>query len=546
MNEWWRGAVIYQIYPRSFQDSNGDGIGDLPGITQRLDHVAALGVDAIWISPFFKSPMADYGYDVEDYRQVDPIFGALEDFDVLLEHAHARGLKLLVDLVPCHTSDRHPWFQEARVSRDNHRADWYVFAEPRADGTPPNNWLSVFGGVAWTWEPRRRQYYLHSFLPSQPALNWHHPDVADAVVGEAEFWLERGVDGFRIDAIDFALHDEELRDNPVRPQGLPLAGGISPATPYASQVHIRQKSHPAMPTKVLQPLRALADRYDRAVLLGELSGYDAVDRVAEYTRGGLLSVAYTFDLLHGEASAARVRAVVEALEAKIGSGWACWSLSNHDVTRGVSRYGSAAEAAELQPLLNAMLCCLRGTVCLYQGEELGLTEADLAFEDLHDPYGIAFYPTFKGRDGCRTPMPWRRDAPFGGFSSVKPWLPLPQDHLARAVDRQEDDPHSVLNRTRRFLHWHREQPALRTGDICFVDAPAPLLAFTRAHARQELFCLFNLGAEAARFSSPMALEPAQGHGFEARYEDGIVALPGYGAFFGTIPPGQRHQGGNDG
>jgi alpha-glucosidase len=546
MQEWWRGAVIYQIYPRSFQDSNGDGIGDLPGITQRLDHVAALGVDAIWISPFFKSPMADYGYDVEDYRQVDPIFGSLEDLDVLLEHAHARGLKLLVDLVPCHTSDRHPWFQEARVSRDNHRADWYVFAEPRPDGTPPNNWLSVFGGVAWTWEPRRRQYYLHSFLPAQPALNWHNPAVAEAVVGEAEFWLERGVDGFRIDAIDFALHDEELRDNPVRPQGLPLAGGISQATPYACQMHIRQKSHPAMPEKVLRPLRALADRYHRAVLLGELSGYDAVDRVAEYTHGGLLNLAYTFDLLHGEPSAASVRAVVEALEAKIGSGWACWSLSNHDVTRAISRFGSAAQAADLQPLITAMLCCLRGTICLYQGEELGLTEADLAFEDLHDPYGIAFYPTFKGRDGCRTPMPWRRDAPFGGFSTVKPWLPLPQDHLARAVDRQEEDPRSVLARTRRFLRWRREQPALRTGAIQFVDAQAPLLAFERAHASQRILCVFNLGAEPARFDSPMALEPASGHGFEARFAGDIVTLPGYGAFFGTVPPRQGHQGGNDG
>jgi alpha-glucosidase len=311
-------------------------------------------------------------------------------------------------------------------------------------------------------------------------------------------------------------------------------------------MHIRQKSHPAMPEKVLQPLRALADRYHRAVLLGELSGYDAVDRVAEYTHGGLLNLAYTFDLLHGEPSAASVRAVVEALEAKIGSGWACWSLSNHDVTRAISRFGSAAQAADLQPLITAMLCCLRGTICLYQGEELGLTEADLAFEDLHDPYGIAFYPTFKGRDGCRTPMPWRRDAPFGGFSTVKPWLPLPQDHLARAVDRQEEDPRSVLARTRRFLRWRREQPALRTGAIRFVDAQAPLLVLERAHASQRLLCVFNLGAEAARFRSPMALEPVSGHGFEASFEGGIITLPGYGAFFGTTSPRQGHQGGNDG
>ncbi len=356
MDEWWRGAVIYQIYPRSFQDSNGDGIGDLPGITQRLDHVASLGVDAVWISPFFKSPMVDYGYDVEDYRQVDPIFGSLEDFDVVLEHAHARDLKLLVDLVPCHTSDRHPWFQEARVSRDNHKADWYVFAEPRPDGTPPNNWLSVFGGVAWTWEPRRRQYYLHSFLPGQPALNWHNPAVAAAVSTRPSSGSSAASTAFASMRSTSRCYDEELRDNPVRPPDLPLAGGLSPATPYARQVHIRQKSHPAMPEKVLQPLRALADRYHRAVLLGELSGYDALDRVAEYTHGGLLNIAYSFDLLQGAPSAASVRAVVEALEARVGAGWACWALSNHDVTRAISRFESAGHVAELQPVLTAMLC----------------------------------------------------------------------------------------------------------------------------------------------------------------------------------------------
>jgi len=533
-DSWWRGAVIYQVYPRSFQDSNGDGIGDLPGITQRLGHIASLGVDAVWISPFFKSPMADYGYDVEDYRLVDPMFGALEDFDVLLERAHDHGLKLLVDLVPCHTSDRHRWFQEARVSRDNHRADWYVFVDPRPDGTPPNNWLSVFGGPAWTWEPRRRQYYLHTFLSSQPALNWHNPAVADAVVGEAEFWLERGVDGFRIDAIDFALFDQDLRDNPARPPDLPLAGGLSDAAPYARQVHSRQKGHPDLPRKVLEPLRTLADRYDRALLLGELSGYDAVDRVTEYTRDGMLDIAYTFDLLHSAPTAAAVRSVVSELEAKIGSGWACWALSNHDVPRALSRFGDPARAADLQPLLTAMLCSLRGTICLYQGEELALTEADLAFEDLQDPYGIAFYPTFKGRDGCRTPMPWRRDAPFGGFSTVKPWLPLPQDHLAAAVDAQERDAHSVLNRTRRFLRWRADQPALHAGTMELLDAQEPVLALVRASRAQRVLCVFNLAADSARYTSPMTVEPASDHGFEASLEGDCITLPGYGAFFGTI------------
>jgi alpha-glucosidase len=534
MNEWWRGAVIYQIYPRSYQDTNGDGIGDLPGITQRLEHVASLGVDALWISPFFKSPMTDYGYDVADYRRVDPMFGSLEDFDVLLERTHALGLKLLLDLVPCHTSDHHPWFQEARLSRDGAKADWYVFADAKEDGTPPNNWLSVFGGGAWTWEPRRGQYYLHNFLPSQPQLNWHNPAVAGAVVGEAEFWLARGVDGFRVDAIDSALHDPELRDNPPRRDDPRIAGGMVAGSPYAHQLPIHQKGHPDLPAKVLQPLRALADRHDNALLLGELSGHDALDQVARYTGSRGLDIAYTFDLLRCKSGDAPIREVVEALEAKLGDGWACWSLSNHDVTRAVSRFGPAAVTSDLQPVLTALLCSLRGTICLYQGEELGLPEADLAFDDLHDPYGIAFYPTFKGRDGCRTPMPWRHDAAAGGFSTAKPWLPVPPDHLARAVDRQEHAPDSVLNRTRRFLRWRRDQPALLTGDIRFLDAEPPVIALVRRHQRQSLLCLFNLGPDATRFDSDLPVRAVRGHGFATDMAGQSVALPGYGMFFGTL------------
>jgi alpha-glucosidase len=534
MTEWWRGAVIYQVYPRSFQDSNGDGIGDLPGIAQRLEHIAGLGADAVWISPFFKSPMADYGYDVEDYRAVDPMFGRLEDFDALLARAHRLGLKVLVDLVPCHTSDRHRWFQEARQSRTNAKADWYVFADPRPDGTPPNNWLSVItGGPAWSWEPRRGQYYLHNFLPSQPQLNWHQPAVRDAVLAEAEFWLERGVDGFRIDAIDFALHDPELRDNPVRPTELPLAGGMAPGSPYAHQLHIYQKAHPAMRELVLQPLRALADRHGKALLLGELGGYDALDRAARYTGPGGLDVAYTFDLLTCSAEHAPIRTIVEALEAKLEHGWPCWALSNHDVPRVVSRFGDGSSAADLQPLLTALLCSLRGTVCLYQGEELGLPEADLAFEDLRDPYGIAFYPTFKGRDGCRTPMPWRAAAPYAGFSEQRPWLPVPQDHLARAVDRQEADPGSVLQRTRRFLRWRREQPALLTGAVRFLDTPAPVLALTRTAGAQQVLGVFNLSPAPVALAAPLPCAALPGHGFEADFDGGRISLPGYGAFFGA-------------
>ncbi len=532
-NEWWRGAVIYQVYPRSFQDTNGDGIGDLAGITQRLEHIASLGVDALWVSPFMKSPMEDYGYDVEDYRSVDSMFGSLGDFDNLLEKAHSLGLKLLVDLVPCHTSDRHAWFQEARQSRDNAKADWYVFAEPREDGTPPNNWLSIFGGVAWTYEPRRGQYYLHNFLPSQPQLNWHHPDVRDAMLAEAEFWLERGIDGFRVDAIDFALHDPELRDNPVRPRSGADVGGMVAGMPFARQIHIHQKNHPDLSKKVLRPLHALAQRYN-AFLLGEMSGDRSAERLAAYTDGGGLDVAYTFELLKSNPDPASISDVVKEVEHHVGGGWACYSMSNHDITRAVSRFGPHHEAAAWQPLITAILCSLRGTICLYQGEELGLTEADLAFEDLRDPYGISFFPAFKGRDGCRTPIPWGGSGPTAGFTSGKPWLPVPVDHLVHAVDRQMGDPQSVLERTRTFLHWRREQSALLTGSIRFLEAEAPLLAFIREAGEQRLLCVFNLSEATRTFEAPSEVEALPASGFATNVDDRRITLSGYGAFFGQL------------
>ena len=531
--EWWRGAVIYQVYPRSFQDTNGDGVGDLAGIKERLEHIASLGVDAVWVSPFMKSPMHDYGYDVEDYRAVDPMFGSDADFDDLLEKAHQLGLKLLVDLVPCHTSDRHVWFQEARQGRDNPKADWYVFAEPNDDGTPPNNWLSVFGGVAWTFEPRRGQYYLHNFLPTQPQLNWHNPDVCKAMLAEAEFWLERGIDGFRVDAIDFALHDPEFKNNPTRPRETAPVGGINDGMPFARQFHIGQRNHPNMPDKVLRPLQRLARRYG-AFLLGEMSGDQAATRLATYTDGGGLDTAYTFELLRLGAEPEAIRKVIEDVERHIGKGWACYAQSNHDVTRATSRYGGHEDAEHWQPLITTLLCSLRGTVCLYQGEELGLTEADLAFEDLHDPYGVNFFPTFKGRDGCRTPIPWEADAPHAGFTSEKPWLPVPDNHRVKAVDRQEKDPHSVLNKTRQFLHWRQSQPALLTGDIHFLEAEKPALTFIRKTGEQTLLCAFNLSATPLAVDSPSSVTAVPDSGFSTDVKGMRITLPAYGAFFGAL------------
>ena len=366
---WWKGAVIYQVYPRSFQDSDGDGVGDLPGITRRLEYIEQLGVDAIWISPFCKSPMKDYGYDVADYCAVDPLFGTLADFDALLAEAHRLGLKVLIDFVPSHTSDRHAWFQESRQSRDNPKADWYVWADPKRDGTPPSNWLSVFGGSAWEWEPRRSQYYLHNFLKEQPDLNFHEPQVIEALLAQARFWLERGVDGFRLDAIDFGVHDPKLRNNP--PRRVRAVGGSAPGSPFTMQQQLWNKARPELIELFLKPLHALTDRYDGTVVLGEISGDDALLRAAEYTNGGGLDIAYSFDLLSCPGTPKGIRDTVQRLEKTLADGWGCWSFSNHDVRRVVTRWGGEDPPEGLRRLVPVLLGSLRGTVCLYQGEELG-------------------------------------------------------------------------------------------------------------------------------------------------------------------------------
>lgn len=500
-DDWWRGAVIYQVYPRSFQDTNGDGIGDLPGIARRLDHIASLGVDAVWISPFMRSPQKDFGYDVSDYRDVDPMFGTLEDFDRLLAEAHRLGLKVLIDFVASHTSDKHPWFIAARGSRSGEKHDWYVFADPKPDGSPPNNWQAVFGGSAWEWEPRRGQYYLHNFLKEQPDLNFHNPAVIEALLGEAEFWLRRGVDGFRLDAIDFGVHDPLLRDNPPRPDAVPT-GGLA-GSPFGMQVQLYNKARPELADLFFKPLHALTERYGGAVLLAEIAGDRALQRIAEYSHGGGIDMAYSFDLLTCAPTALGIRTIMETLEEAIGEGWACVAFSNHDVTRAVTRFAKDRPAPDdtFRAMIPILLTCLRGTVCLYQGEELGLEEAEIAFEDLKDPYGITFWPIFKGRDGCRTPMPWEALLHEAGFTTGTPWLPIPHAHRVRAVDRQAGDPWSCLGLVRAFLQWRRDHPALRRGSISFLNGAVDVLQFTRVGAGERLICAFNLGSEA----QPLAL-----------------------------------------
>jgi len=530
--DWWRGGLIYQIYPRSYLDTSESGIGDLPGIVQKLDYLAWLGVDAIWISPFFRSPMKDFGYDVADYRDVDPLFGSLEDFDALLEKAHRLGLRVLIDQVISHTSDMHAWFRESRSSRDNARADWYVWADPQADGSPPNNWLSIFGGSAWEWDSRRRQYYLHNFLSSQPDLNFHNPDVQAVMLDEMRFWLERGVDGFRLDTANMYFHDVQLRDNPPL-MAEQRVNGVDESNPYSMQNPLYNITQPEN-LAFLQRLRAMMDEYPAVTTVGEIGAVtNMYDVIADYTEADKrLHMAYSFDFMTKTFSAEHVRSVVERMNAGIGSGWPCWAFSNHDVARVVTRWGVELEQA---PLLSALMMSLRGAPCMYQGEELGLPEADIPFHMLQDPYGVRFWPEFKGRDGCRTPMPWHAGAFHAGFSSATPWLPIPEEHVERSVSEQKVTEDSVLQRTRHFIHWRREQPALLQGDMDFLDAPEPLLAFVRTLPNQtRLLCVFNLGQDACSFVPGEPVEALSGHGFTGVCAGERIHLEGFDAFFGHI------------
>lgn len=536
-SEWWRGGVIYQIYPRSFADSNGDGIGDLAGIRESLEYVARLGVDGIWISPFFPSPMKDFGYDVADYCDVDPMFGSLSDFDNLIAEAHRLGLAVMIDQVLSHTSDAHAWFDESRQDRTNPKADWYVWANAQPDGSPPNNWQSVFGGPAWQWDTRRCQYYLHNFLPSQPDLNHHNPEVRAALRECMRFWLDRGVDGFRLDAINFAFHDRQLRDNPPM-ESAPYAEGEPPDNPYMFQDHVYDKSRPEMPT-LLKELRSLADEYGDICLLAEIGDDSRRSRqlMAEYTGGDdKLHMGYSFDLLGEDGSPAHIRNMVEGVEKAVDDGYPCWSIGNHDVPRVVTRWGNDARPETVAPLYAALLLSLRGGLCFYQGDELALPEAELTYDQLQDPVGIAMWPRNKGRDGCRTPMPWRADDPGAGFTTGTPWLPIPDAHRERAVDRQAQRAEAPMERVRRLLHWRRHHRALIHGSLTFMEAPKEVLMLCRDHAEERVVAAFNLSAETVRipWSSGEMPEALTGHGFSGEVDGSAIVLAPYDAFFGRM------------
>ena len=500
--DWWRGAVIYQIYPRSFQDSNGDGIGDIAGIVHRLPYIASLGVDAIWVSPFFKSPMKDFGYDISDYRDIDPMFGTLEEFDLMIETAHKFGIRVMIDLVLSHTSDQHPWFQESKMDRTNPKADWYVWADPKPDGAPPNNWFSIFGGPAWQWSVHREQYYLHNFLACQPDLNFHNMDVQDALLDLTRFWLERGVDGCRLDTINFYFADKLLRDNPALPPEKRNSKIAPSVNVYNHQEHLYSKNQPEN-LDFLHRFRQVLDEYPAAAAVGEVGDAQyGLEILGQYTaKDKYVHMCYAFELLaKDKVTAADIPEIFAKVDEVAADGWACWAYSNHDVMRHKTRWDMSDEEYRLYA---TMLMCLPGSACLYQGEELGLEEADVAFEDLQDPYGIEFWPAYKGRDGCRTPIVWEDSFNAnGGFSVGQPWLPIDPSHFAKSVAREEQKEESVLHHYRRAIALRRDYPVLRKGGHAPIRNDGSVVYVTREYEGQELFCAFNLSAEPAEFDMP--------------------------------------------
>ena len=487
MSDWWKKAVIYQVYPRSYFDTSNNGIGDLKGIIQKLGYIKNLGVDAVWLSPFFKSPMKDMGYDVSDHTDIDPLFGNMDDFDELIARAHEYNLKIIIDQVLSHSSDQHPAFKDSKSSLDSEKSDWYVWADAKDDGTPPNNWLSVFGGPAWEWEPLRGQYYLHNFLVSQPDFNFHNRQVRDYLLKTVKFWLDKGVDGFRLDTANYYYHDRKLRDNPQSPIKFKKA----PVNPYYMQNQIYAINQDEN-LNFLSDFRQLLDNYEDKTSLGEIGdSHRSIEIMKTYTKDSRLHMAYSFKLLGKEFSATFLRNTLNEFFDEDES-WPCWSFSNHDVIRHLTRWNENEESC-FAKLTCALLLSLRGTPCLYQGEELGQVESELEFEELTDPPGIRYWPENKGRDGCRTPFVWSSEEDNGGFSKVTPWLPVKASQRCRSVDSQEDVPSSVLNFYKDFIKFRKAYRALQEGNQNFIGNDDDLLIFTREFGEQVVLCVFNLG-----------------------------------------------------
>lgn len=496
--EWWKAAVVYQIYPRSFQDTTGSGTGDLNGITERLEYLSdTLGVDAIWISPFYTSPMADFGYDVADYTDVDPIFGTLDDFDLLLTEAHDRGLKVIVDWVPNHSSDQHPWFVESRSSLSDPKRNWYVWQNPKPDGSLPNNWQSLFGGPAWEYDNTTGQYYLHSFLPQQPDLNWRNPEVVAAMHDTLRFWLDRGVDGFRIDVAHFIMKDPDLADNPP---AAPSNNGAEFKTMsgYDDWDHHHDKGHPDV-HEAFRGIRRVLDEYDGdRFSVGEIHVFDWDEWASYYGNGDELHMPFNFSLVWSDWKPASIRDRVQGLEAAIPPhGWPNYVLGNHDEQRLATRYGPRNTRAAA-----VLLLTLRGQPTIYYGDELGLRDTDVPSEQAQDPWGSRV--PGMSRDGCRTPMPWSSVAGHGFTGpATEPWLPFGDDADSRNVGTQIEDPSSILSLYRRLLRLRKQRPSLHRGGIAFMDnVPDGVLGFIRTDGTEHTTVLINFTDEAKRTSIP--------------------------------------------
>lgn len=504
--DWYQHAVIYQIAPWSFQDSDGDGKGDLPGIIDRLDYIGSLGIDAIWLTPIYPSPMDDLGYDVTGMRDIGDMFGSMDDFRRLLRLLHERRIKLILDMVWNHTSDQHPWFQESRSSRSNAKADWYVWADPAPNGGPPNNWLSVLTGRSgWKYDEQRGQYYFYNFFDSQPDLNWHNAGVRAAVLEIARFWLDQGIDGMRLDAVNFFCHDPSLADNPMRSETDGIPDGIDMDNAAARQVFRNSFCRPDT-FNCLQSLRALVDCYPGVVLLGEVTlCEDSIALAAEFTSGtDRIHLAYHSGLLFKEAmTAARLRGTVNKVISHFGESGASWIVGNHDYGRMSSLWqGTHADDPEsFRRMMAAILISLPGALCLWQGDELGLPEAripeDIPEECIRDPFGRNQYPRLSGRDPSRTPMPWNDALGGCGFTdAAQSWLPIPASHLQLSVARQTRDPDSMLNLWRRLLHWRQSQPALMAGRAQVIELADPVFALLRTYHEHILLCVFNVSGAA--------------------------------------------------
>ena len=542
--DWWKSAVFYQIYPRSFYDSNNDGIGDLQGVTKKLDHLndgngGGLGIDAIWFSPFFTSPQADFGYDVSDYCNIDEDYGTLEDFDNLVAEAHKRNIKVVLDLVLNHSSDQHEWFKESRTDSTNPKADWYVWADPKPDGSPPNNWLAVFGGAAWTYEPQREQYYLHNFLAEQPDLNWYNPEVREVLADVVRFWMNRGVDGFRLDTANYYAHDQELRDNPKRPPNSRPLEDDQEANPLSSYITKYSKDRPEN-IEFIHYLRTIFDEGNSIVSVGEIGSSEGLDETlklgADYVKhGDGLHMAYTFAMLNKEMNAEYFDHVVRFTEDMIEDGWPCWSLSNHDCTRMMSRYNCFNEREGFQQMMLLLLLSLRGTPIIYYGEEIDMEEYRISKEEVKDPQGIRFWPEIKGRDGCRLPFPWDSKASNQGFNDgAKPWLPAKN---TLTLDKALADPNSTFHVLKEMLTIRKKNPALQIGNFREILIEGKCFVFERKTVNQTIIIAVNFSLEEHHLKLPVKVDQdltPKALKRSCTINDQQLVLPGSGYFVGKL------------